>query len=97
MSLSGNDTTNEEPGDGPPRYRINLELVDGRRAVLEVPGACAMSGGGIDPGPGRVSIYQRDPSSPKGYRLESARLFDDIAELAGGGVELDVDIEVLVE
>lgn len=93
MSLSGNDTTNEEPGDGLPRYRINLQLVDGRRAVLEVPGACGMSGGGIDPGPGRVSIYQRDPSSPKGYRLESARLFDDIAELTAGGVEL-IDITV---
>jgi len=51
-----------------------------------------MSGGGIDPGPGRVSIYQRDPSSPKGYRLESARLFDDIAELTAGGVDLDVDV-----
>ena len=44
-----------------------------------------------------VSIYQRDPSSPKGYRLESARLFDDIAELAGGGVELDVEVEVIDE
>ena len=97
MSFSGNDTANEEPGDGPSRYRINLKFVDGRHAVLEVPGACGMSGGGIDPGPGRLSIYQRDPSSPKGYRLESARLFDDIAELAGGGVELDVEVEVIDE
>ena len=97
MSLSGNDTTNEEPAALVGLAHAVGQLVDGRRAVLEVPGACGISDGGIDPGPGRVSIFQRDPSSPKGYRLESARLFDDIAELAGGGVELDVEVEVIDE
>jgi len=82
---------------GPPRYRILLDLVDGRRVVLDVPGVHAMGGGGIDPGPGRVSVFQPDPAAPKGYRLDRARLFADVADLAAGGAEVDVDLEVVDE
>lgn len=85
------------PGDGPPCYLINIELVDGRRVVFHVPGVLAMGGGGIDPTPGRMSVFLPDLSAPRGYRLDRARLFDDIAELAGGGDEIDVEIEVLDE
>ena len=77
---------------GPPRYRILLELVDGRRVVLDVPGVHAMGGGGIDPGPGRVSVFQPDPTAPRGYRLDRARGFGDVAELAAGGGEVDVEV-----
>ena len=47
----------EKGAQGPPCYRILLELVDGRRVVLDVPGVHAMGGGGIDPMPGRMSIF----------------------------------------
>jgi len=56
-----------------------------------------MGGGGIDPGPGRVSVFQPDPDAPSGYRLDRTRLFGDVAELAAGGAEVDVDLEVLDE
>jgi hypothetical protein len=85
----------EVGAQGPPCYRILLELVDGRRVVLDVPGVHAMGGGGIDPVPGRMSIFQPDPAAPRGYRQDRARLFGDIAELAVSGVEVDLDVDVL--
>ena len=88
------ETTKGPPGDGPPCYCINLEFIDGRRVVFHVPGVQAMGGGGIDPAPGRMSVFLPDPAAPMGYRLDRARLFDDIAELAAGGDEIDVEIEV---
>ena len=53
----------EMGAQGPPCYRILLEMVDGRRVVLDVPGVHAMGGGGIDPVPGRMSIFQPDPGA----------------------------------
>ena len=86
----------ETGAEGPPCYRIFLELVDGRRVIFDVPGVHAMGGGNIDPRPGRMSVFQPDNAAPRGYRLDRTRLFGDIAELADDGVEVEVDIDIEV-